>query len=35
VVLPVLWLAGVLLLTPGAAVLCLFGAYVVEALLAF
>ena len=34
-VLAVLWLAGVLLLMAGAAVLYLFGAYVVEALLAF
>ena len=31
----VLWLAGVLLLMAGAAVLYLLGAYVVEALLAF
>jgi hypothetical protein len=35
VVLAVLWLAGVLLLMAGAAVLYLFGAYVVEAPLAF
>jgi hypothetical protein len=35
VVLAVLWLAGVLLLMVGAAVLYLLGAYVVEALLAF
>ena len=34
-VLAVLWLAGVLLLMVGAAVLYLLGAYVVEALLAF
>ena len=34
-VLGVLWLAGVLLLMAGAAVLYLLGAYVVEALLAF
>jgi hypothetical protein len=35
VVLAVLWLAGVLLLMAGAAVLYLLGAYLVEALLAF
>ena len=34
-VLAVLWLAGVLLLMAGAAVLYLLGAYVMEALLAF
>ena len=34
-VLGVLWLAGVLLLMAGAAVLYLLGAYMVEALLAF